>query len=103
MGLTGFILPSPLRANIFLHFVLSVQIIAVYLQVTQLAFVGLVGHNIDGMDVFSRCRARLRKGVYGRYCSVTSNFATLNPNTEVMQRNVCVGGLYPDSYYTNNV
>jgi hypothetical protein len=26
------------------------------------------------------------KGVYGRYHSVASNFATLNPNTEIMQR-----------------
>ena len=30
------------------------------------------------------------KGVYGRYRSVLSNFATLNPVTEVMQRNAYV-------------
>lgn len=64
---------------------------------------GLVGRNIDGMDVFSRCRARLRKGVYGRYCSVLSNFATLKSVTEVMQRNVCVGELYPDMCYISNI
>ncbi len=35
------------------------------------------------------------KGVYGRCHSVFSNLATLNLCTEVMQRSVRVGVLYP--------
>ena len=41
------------------------------------------------------CKDGFGKGVYGRYCSVISNFVTLNRVTEVMQRNVYVGALYP--------
>ena len=35
-----------------------------------------------------------------RYLSVLSNFATLNLSTEVMQRSVCVGVLYPINIIT---
>ena len=51
--------------------------------------------NIDGKKPTASCKAGLRKGVYERYCSVLSNLANLKPCTEVMQRNVCVGELYP--------
>ena len=41
-----------------------------------------------------------RKGRFRTLLSVTSNFATLNPFTEVMQRSVYVGVLYYDDNTT---
>ena len=45
------------------------------------------------------------KGVYGRYHSVYSNFANLNPCTGYNATvSVCVGGLYPNvAIYYNKV
>ena len=36
------------------------------------------------------------KGVYGRYHSVLSNLANLYSVTGIVQRNACVGRLYPN-------
>ena len=52
--------------------------------------------DIDGIGAEkTSCKVGFGKGVYERYYSVGSNFAHLKPYTEVMQRNVCVGDLYP--------
>ena len=59
--------------------------------------------NIDGKKPTASCKAGLRKGVYERYCSVLSNFAPLKSVTEVMQRNVCVGELYPSGCAIYNI
>ena len=42
------------------------------------------GQDIDGIRRLTKPFVGLAKGkgVYGRYCSVTSNFATLNLHTE---------------------
>ena len=57
------------------------------------------GQDIDGIEATAVCRARLWKDVYGRYLSVSSNFANLKPYTEIMQRGVCVGVLYTNDSF----
>ena len=69
------------------------------LSPTKPAICGEAGHKyIDGilrptMPFVGQAKG---KGVYGRYCSVTSNFATLNLHTGSNATiSVCVGWLYP--------
>lgn len=47
---------------------------------------GMVGQDIDGNLRLTLTRWAEGKGVYRRYHSVSSNFATLKPYTEIMQR-----------------
>ena len=72
----------------------NLRIIFIFATDIQSAHARAGGCQHWGQKTFSRCLVRSLKGVYERYRSVISNFATLRISTEVMQRNVRVGVLY---------